>query len=392
MRTKHTLIATAVVIVLTALLYFEVKNVPDSHSGVAAASNDLEPSPPLPVTPASSAEVSEFKSASTIETTGADFLENFCVEYDVNNVAEDAANKLSDVFQNLWSETKNQLTQSTQSDHLYVAAMMEEDKAERLTLIKRAIEADPQNKHSYRLGLTTCMYSPVTQGCQNKEWEKRLVELDRENSEAWMMVAANRYHHGDTQAAYEALEQAASAEDSTIYWVHNIELATQVLEAGGIKSFSHRAQAAIALSLVPSPAYSRYIVMCREQSNTNPAWAQACLTYGERSAQLSATLLGESIARVIQIQAHKALGNEQIAQELEDLQTMRKVEYSTNSVQQKEMHLAFAVPELFYAYLDLLRSHGELGAIKLVRNEISQYVENNPNRACETLLQESSLE
>lgn len=276
---------------------------------------------------------------------------------------------------------KERLAVSIDAEHLLVAAMFEE-RIDRMELVKRAMAADKDNALVVWHAVNWCSKYHEQTGCPLASWESQLLRLDGQNSEAWIRVAANRLEAGDEQAGLRALQQAASASESRIFWPESIEMIERSLAAAGSFSFPERASSAIGIAASNSPNYSDYMNMCREQSAKSRDWAYACLAYGEVNQRQGMTVIGRSIAGSIQEVALESLADERLTEIAARNERDRQARLAVATGNSGSETLALSIPSIFFGYLDAFRTRGEMEAMTYMREEGDRWLARYENVDC----------
>lgn len=272
-------------------------------------------------------------------------------------------------------ELKQSLSQrlavSSSPEHLQVAALLLNDPAERLALMERAVSASPTNDFLLWSAVQVCAELSGGNGCSRPDWERKLLEVDGQNSETWIRIAANRYQAGDTDAALAALRRAATAAETREYWPEMIETIERGLAAGSDYGFSERAGWALSLAATEMPRYRDYVTMCEEQAAQSVDWAYQCIAYGELVERQGKTDMSKAIALSIQRLALNALGNDEQAAEVERRLLANREALMASARENAALHeqLVVASPAMFSAYLAAVRAHGEAGARELLAEE-----------------------
>ena len=274
------------------------------------------------------------------------------------------------------------LSVSPDVGHLHAAAMVEADPARALKLLDTAFKLDPNDAHLVWDATHLCSENVADSGCPLRRWESRLLALDGQNSEAWIRVAANRHRSGDAQGALRAMQQAAAAAESRIYWPESVELHERALASSGDYSFPERA--AFGFGLAPLPRDQDYTTMCQEKSARDAEWAHACLAYGELTERQSKAYSNRSIGLSIQTIALRALGDDEQLAVVSAKQEKTKREYLevTSSQSNLEEEALLMSPVLFYRYLEAVKAHGELAAQRQWRAEVQQWLNEHPEGDC----------
>ncbi len=291
-----------------------------------------------------------------------------------------------DEYSELPRKVVDGLSVSSSTEHLHLAALLEDDSASRIELLDRAISQSPNDAFLLWRSVQICTEERDATACDLADWERQLLIIDGQNSESWLRVAANRYKAGETDAALEAMRHAATAAETRIYWTETIEMIERGLAAAGSDyPFPERAVIAIGFAASNLPHYVDYVTMCKEQSALNVNWAYTCLGYGELAENQGKTEIGVAIGRSIQKLALEALGELDKAAELEQRLQARRQERldSIGDYNPVTERLIFSNPTLFWAFLAAVRSEGELAARDNLSKEIQRLLEQQPELACE---------
>ena len=287
-------------------------------------------------------------------------------------------------FNELKRGLSNRLSVSSAAEHLHLAALLDSGSASRVELIDRAVSLSPNDAFVLWGAVHICTEERNATSCPLRDWEKRLLDIDGQNSESWLRVAANRYQAGDPDSALDALRHAATSAETRAYWTDTIEMVERGFAAASDYSFSRRANLAVGLAASELPHYGDYTMMCKEQSAKSVDWAYACLAYGELVEYQGKNEMGVAIARSIQKLALEALGELGKAAEVEQRLQARRQERMDwygdyNAVTDR---LIFSNPTLFYTYLAAVKSQGELEARLYLTEEIERLLEQQPELAC----------
>jgi hypothetical protein len=277
------------------------------------------------------------------------------------------------------------LAASSVAEHLHVAAMLEDDPTRRFELLDDAVSQSPSDPFLMWGAVHICSQSIETTPCPLQEWERTLVAVDRQNSEAWIRVAANKYAASEYGAALEALRYASSAAVSNSYWTETIEMIERGIAAAGDFGFPERASMAFGIAASELPRYGDYTRMCEERSANSVDWSYACLAYGELVESQGKTEIDVSIARDIQRLALESLGEVERAAEVQQRIDARRQERldSFKDYDPNVERLIFSNSNLFTAYLAAIRSVGEEAAWRQMTKEIERLIEQWPELACD---------
>lgn len=281
-----------------------------------------------------------------------------------------------------WSQS---LSASSSAEHLHLAALLEDDPGSRFELLDSAISRSPSDPFLVWGAVQICSEVAEPMPCPLRDWERLLIAVDGQNSEAWVRIAANRYAAREYEAALEAMRYASTGAESRAYWTEMIEMMERGLAAGSDYAFPERANLAFGLAAAELPRYGDYVRMCEERSAHSVDWAYACLTYGELVENQGKTDAGVSIARSIQRLALEGLGEVDKAAEVQQRIDARRQERldlikGHNTAVER---LIVSNPTLFYSYLAAIRSVGEEAARRQITVEIEQLIQQQPDLACE---------
>ena len=278
------------------------------------------------------------------------------------------------------------LSISSSAEHLHLAALLDDHAVSRIELLERAVSVNPNDGFLLWSAVQICVEERDATGCPLRDWEQRLLEIDGQNSESWVRVAANRYAAGESDAALEAMRHAGSAAESRAYWTETIEMVERgFAAAGGDHAFPEQAAMAFGFAASQLPNYGDYVTMCKEQSARSVDWAYACLAYGELVENQGKTDLGVAVARSIQKLAFEALDDLESTTAVEQRRQAHRQEMrdSVGDSQATIERLIVSSPALFSAYLAAVRTHGESGARAYLANETSRILQEHPELACE---------
>ena len=299
----------------------------------------------------------------------------------------DAFNKEIDAFIKKQSALSDELSVSSSPEHLHVAAMLADDPATRVSLLEAAIANQPNDSFLLWDAVRICSETKETVRCPLEEWERLMVAVDGQNSEAWIRVAANRYAAHDYDAALDAMRYASSAAESRVYWTEMVEMIERGFAAGSDLDFSDRAFAALMIASLQLPRYRDYLRMCEDRSVHSTDWASACLAYGERVESQGKTEMGVSISRDIQRIALEELGELELAAKIRLRQERLREEKLAAIFEHRSptTELLVSSPTLFSAYLAAIRSEGETSAWRQLTLEVERIIEQQPELACEPM-------
>lgn len=352
---------------------------------------DIEIAAPAPIS--ANVQEAEAPAPSSTEFPTAELhsaLTKVCSENDSESADEEMAQKeiqaKIDSFNELKASLSDILSVSALAEHLHLAALLESDSDARVDLLGKAILNSPSDPSIVWSAVRVCSESAVTLGCPLSDWEQRLIAVDGQNSESWIRIAANRHAAGDTDAALEAMQHAATAAETRIYWPETVEIFERGLAAAGSEyPFPERAGMAFGFAAVMLPRYGDYTKMCVDQASQSAEWAYTCLRYGELAENQSKTEIGVSIGRSMQKLALEALGEIEKAAEIERRLERRRSERLSADIEHTKLieRLMVSNPTMFSSYLAATRSVGEVAARRQITAGIERLLEQQPELACE---------
>jgi hypothetical protein len=198
--------------------------------------------------------------------------------------------------------------------------------------------------------------------CPVAHLEQDLLDMQRDNAEAWALVATLRYQRGDVAGALAAMHGAASASTSTWHWPETIVLAERTIATHTPIPYPDSAGIALgaAASALP-PSVSSLATMCRAESASNRAWGEACLAFGTLRQQHNESEAAKGLAYTIRSQALTALGETERAAEAQAAYERFSAERMAGG-----QELMVAGARLQAALIDTGRAklHGFLGAVR----------------------------
>lgn len=291
----------------------------------------------------------------------------------------------ADEFEMRRRDILRQLKSSPSSEHLLFSTFLEKSPVQKVALVQSALLQNPSDALLLWHAVQICTAYADTSGCPLREWEQRLSDLDGHNSETWMRIAANRHREGDEESAMDAMRKAATSPSTSIFWTETIAMSERSLSASSDLSFPERAGMAFGLAATNLPRFGDFVNMCETKSEQITDWTFTCLDYGRLAEDQSKTDIGVSIALAIQNLALAALGDESsaaaaTARHDKHKEKMRDL-FGAIDLAAVE-HLVFSSPALFYAYLEMIRTHGESGARSFLADEVNRLLEQQPELAC----------
>lgn len=303
---------------------------------------------------------------------------------DSESQSSEDINRQVTAYRKLVGEMQGPLLASTDPEHLIVAAALENEPTNRIELLRKAMEKGIDDPLVLWNAISLCSDRRLKMTCREVSWEIQLLEIDGQNSEVWIRIAANRLLAGDDAGALQAIQQAAVAPESNTYWPESIELIERVLAASSNFSFVDRAGYAFGFASSKLPDYGAYTDMCKKQSADNTEWALACLRYGELLERQGDTILGQAISLSFQKLALESLGDEQrLANVVSRDQTARQTRAASYS---DEDALSVAImasnPSIFFGYLTAMKNDGETGARAHLRSETDRWIAKYKNMEC----------
>lgn len=372
-RSSAVIVLIVVLIVLAAM------------PGLREPQNDPESAAPVQAIPgsqpatASAAPIDEFP-----EVELRSSLMNLCSgeRGPSKNEERTAEEILNELMQNI----SDRLSVSPSTEHLHLAALLEDDSTSRIELLDRAISQSPNDTFLMWSAVRICTEERDATACDLADWERQLLMIDGQNSESWLRVAANRYKAGETDAALEAMRHAATAAETRIFWTETIEMIERGFTAAGSDyAFPERAGMAFGIAAAKLQRYDDYTTMCKEQSLLSADWAYTCLGYGELAENQGKSDISVTIGRAIQKLALEALGEEDKLAAVKARQQIFRQERQDDIGKDYAIieRLMFSNPTIFSAYLAAIRTHGEASARAYLADETSRLLREHPELACE---------
>jgi hypothetical protein len=101
--------------------------------------------------------------------------------------------------------------------------------------------------------------------------------------------------------------------------------------------------------------------MCATRLEASRSWAQACLDHAELAERRGDSIIGESVARSMQVSALKGLGDQEKLAAVTARQEQARISRGEGSADDGELMLSS--PGLFAEYLDVLSQKGESAAL-----------------------------
>lgn len=211
------------------------------------------------------------------------------------------------------------------------------------------------------------------QSCPYEHLLPGLFETDRQNAEAWALMAILKYRRGDIAGALATMQGAARAPMSTWYWAESSALIERTLAAETAMPYPDRMANAFASAAAALPP-TEVSTMCKVESARSRAWAQACLAFGTQRAERSDTTAAQGLSYGIRQQALMALGDTEGALEVvagRALFDAEKIGGGLAPVGGLLMDLVSADPTRMRAYLGAVQQSGEsAGARAFLRQEL----------------------
>lgn len=210
--------------------------------------------------------------------------------------------------------------------------------------------------------------------------EERLLDLDRDNSEAWVMVAQMRHRRGDTVGALVAMQGAAQASTSTWYLTETMAIFERALARYTSILLADRVDIANSMATVFSPTWAG-TGMCRAESEASSAWLEACLGFAtlraERNVSDAAQEYGYALRNELLNTRGDTEGAAEAAAKIEFLRAQRR---EANEVKDLLLflrkELVASSPERFNAQLEAIREFGEIeGYDRFLRKELPLFLE-----------------
>jgi hypothetical protein len=260
---------------------------------------------------------------------------------------------------------------------------MEPDPARKTALISEAMIDGKDDVLVAWHAVGICTETVQKTGCPLKAWATQLLSLDGQNTEVCSRVAVNRLEAGDDAGALVAMQKAATAPETSIYWPDTVEMVERALRAAGDLPFAERVNTSFGVAAAFGPGVSNIVKMCRNMAPVNSDWAYACLGYGERGEQQGKGILTQQIARAIQKIALLALGEEERGAIVEARAQSVRHSFPTRSPSRELSNaLMLTRPSFFYRYLTAVRQHGEVAAFEQMDREAERWILSNEGLEC----------
>lgn len=291
--------------------------------------------------------------------------------------------KAAEEHESTLREVRHRLTVSEDPEHLHTAALLEDEPARRMDLMERAVSAGGDNPFHVWSAVRMCAELHEETSCPLQGWQARMLELDGQNSEAWILAAAVRMQAGAPGAALDAMRRAAAASESRVYWPETIEMTDRAFAAASDLAFRDRVTLGADFASLGLPDYVSYVTMCQEQSEQSQDWAYACLRYGEVSEREGKTAIGKRIALIIQRVALKSLGDESRLRAATG--RYEKVQRAMNAASldsHETMLMVTSSPTLFSRYLASFRIAGEVETMASMREEAGRWARRHQDLEC----------
>jgi len=220
------------------------------------------------------------------------------------------------------------------------------------------------------------------QPCPFADPEQSLLQADRQNADAWALVATLRYQRGDVAGALSAMQGAASAPTSIWYWTETIALVERALATGTAIPYPDRVEEAFGAAAAALPPESSPLKMCRVESATSRAWGEACLAFGTLEGEHNETEMAQGIAYAIREQALRALGDTESAAKVAAEhalftagRTAGGLELTTSKAELRYALIATDPARLHACLSDVQQSGENTGARAFLRQELPPLLE-----------------
>lgn len=292
-------------------------------------------------------------------------------------------NRAAEEYESMLRQIGHRLMVSENPEHLHTAALLEEDPERRMDLMARAVAAGGDEPFHVWSAVRMCAELIEETSCPLQAWQGRMLELDAQNSEAWMLAAAVRFQAGAGGAALDALQRAAASSESRVYWPETIEMTDRAFAAASDLPFRDRVAQGADFASLSLPNYLSYVTMCQEQSEQSQDWAYACLRYGEVSEREGKAAIGQRIALIIQRVALKSLGDE--ARQRAATERYEKVQGAMDAAltdSHDAMMMVTSSPTLFSRYLASFRRAGEVETMASIHREAGRWARRHRDLDC----------
>ncbi|MEO8314149.1 MAG: polysaccharide biosynthesis/export family protein [Pseudomonadota bacterium] len=212
------------------------------------------------------------------------------------------------------------------------------------------------------------------QFCPIAHLEQRLLEVDRQNAEAWALVATLKYKRGDVAGALIAMQGAARAPNSTWYWTEMIALIERTLAAQTDMPYSQRMASSFGVGM---PSQSNLLQMCKVESAASRVWGEVCLAFGKLRAEHNETEMAQTIAYSLREQVLTALGQREraaeVAAEHAQMSAARSAmaQEPASSMTRLQMVLMETDPQQLHTFLGAIQQYGEVDGRRMyLRQEV----------------------
>ncbi|MEL7450319.1 MAG: hypothetical protein AAFN78_13985 [Pseudomonadota bacterium] len=284
-------------------------------------------------------------------------------------------------FETGMATARESLAVSTDPEHLLTAAFLSEAPGERLALVERALAAAPADPHLLRRAVEFCQQAGGASECPLERWEQRLLDADSQNSEAWILVATNRYERGDHAGALSAVQQAAASPETRRYWPETVALANRALGAATRREYSAGIYDALSIAFT-MVSDKRRRPMC-ESASGSTEWVDACLRYGETLERQARVTIDHLNGVTLQLQALQIRGdNEQLAAVIERRDALMARPMPDATQTQAIAMLLYADAVAQQTWLDTYMREDEITAQAYLTEELSRHLEADDRLDC----------
>ncbi|MEM7765370.1 MAG: hypothetical protein AAF290_14990 [Pseudomonadota bacterium] len=206
--------------------------------------------------------------------------------------------------------------------------------------------------------------------CDASDSIERLLKIDADNSEAWVLATLLRYGKEDKDGALRALEIAATASRSSSYWPETAAAVYRSYRASGAADVGVALVDSITLPTQLMPNQLALIQLCRKEAPNDRRWADGCIAYGKLAFANYKTLIGGSGATGVAAAGMQAINESDAAQAM--WRSYRELRHNAPSTALIFLvNASFDVDgDEFLRHLEALRQYGEIEAMRS-RTEIA---------------------
>ncbi len=280
------------------------------------------------------------------------------------------------------TKAKQQLKDSDLIEHRHAKALISRDKDVRIDLLTQILSDDPNNVLALWHAAHTCSDMAKEHPCPLENWLQQLASLDGENSQTWALIAYNHFIKGNQSEALESMRRAGSASESRSYFKETTQMFQAALVSIGSFTRYEELQLGTVFGRAWQPAVRVYQSMCREQTDREFEWAQACRDYGAANTYSTETLRSAKIANAIHVDALNRLDQWDRAQQVADEFNTRIERISLDKSHDDKILLLQANEELLSKLFIQLRDEGEIASLSYLIRTLDEAYTRSSDPAC----------